>query len=88
MILFDFTQSYDFIQSYIRFYHFYDPTTILNVLARWGHKIVQFFDPDRDFDNYANVSNSYFLIAVPNCLYYKDLTRNFQQTKNTKFFLG
>ena len=44
----------DSTQSYIRSYHFCDPTTILNFLIRWDHKIVQFYDPDRDFDNHGD----------------------------------
>ena len=31
---------------------FCDPATILNFLVRWDHKIVRFYDPDRDFDNH------------------------------------
>ena len=38
--------------SYIRSYHFCDPTTILNFLVRWDCKIVRFYDSDRNFDNY------------------------------------
>ena len=30
--------SYDLIQSYVRSYHFYDPSAILNVLMRWDRK--------------------------------------------------
>ena len=31
---------------------FCDPATILNFFVRWDHKIVRFYDPDRDFDNH------------------------------------
>ena len=43
---------YDSTRSYVRSYHFYDPNAILIVLVRWDHKIVRFYDPDRDFDNH------------------------------------
>ena len=39
--------------SYIRSYHFCYPTTILNFLVRWDRKIVRFYDPDHNFDNYG-----------------------------------
>ena len=42
----------DSTHSYIRSYHFCDPTTILNFLVRWDCKIVRFYDSDRNFDNY------------------------------------
>ena len=32
---------------------FCDPVTILNFLVRWNHKIVRFYDSDRDFDNHV-----------------------------------
>ena len=47
-ILCDPTRSYDPMRSY----HFCDLATILNFLVRWDRKIVRFYDPDRDFDNY------------------------------------
>ena len=40
-------------RSYVRSYHFYDPSAILIVLVRWDRKIVRSYDPDRDFDNHA-----------------------------------
>ena len=49
---YDPTILYDSTRSYVRSYHFYDPNAILIVLVRWDHKIVRFYDPDRDFDNY------------------------------------
>ena len=45
--------SYDPTRSYVRSYHFSDPSAILNVLVRYDHKIVRSYDPDRNFDNYA-----------------------------------
>ena len=41
-ILYDPTQSY----------HFCNPATILNILARWDRKIAWFYDPVRNFDNH------------------------------------
>ena len=32
----------------------HDSGAILNILVKWDHKIVRSYDPDRDFDNYAN----------------------------------
>ena len=43
---------YDPTQSYIRSYHFCDLATILNFLVRLDRKIVQFYDPDCNFDNH------------------------------------
>ena len=37
----------------IRSYHFCDPATILNLLVKWYHKIVHFYDLDHNFDNIA-----------------------------------
>ena len=51
-IPYDPTILYDSTQSYVRSYHFYDPSAILIVLVRWDHKIVRSYDPDRDFDNH------------------------------------
>ena len=45
--------SYDPTRSYVRSYHFSDPSAILNVLVRYDHKIVRSYDPYRNFDNYA-----------------------------------
>ena len=45
--------SYDLIQSYVRSYHFYDPSAILNVLVRWDCKIVRSYDLDRNFNNHV-----------------------------------
>ena len=53
-IPYDLTILCDSTQSYIRSYHFCDPTTILNFLVRWDRKIVQFYDLDRDFDNHGD----------------------------------
>ena len=47
------TILYDSTRSYVRSYHFYDPSAILIVLVRWDRKIVRSYDPDRDFDNHA-----------------------------------
>ena len=44
---------YDSTRSYVRSYHFYDPSTILIVLVRWDRKIVWSYDPDRDFNNHG-----------------------------------
>ena len=46
------TILHDPIRSYLRSYHFYDPSAILNVLVRWDSKIMRSYDPNRDFDNH------------------------------------
>ena len=52
-ILYDPTILCNPTQSYIRPYHFCDSTTILNSLVRWDCKIVQFYNPNHDFDNHT-----------------------------------
>ena len=52
-IPYDPTILYDSTRSYVRSYHFYDPSAILIVLVRWDRKIVQSYDPDRNFDNHG-----------------------------------
>ena len=44
--------SHTILHDPIRFYHFYDPSAILNVLVRWDSKIMRSHDPNRDFDNH------------------------------------
>ena len=39
------TILYDSTQSYVRSYHFYDPSAILIVLVRCDRKIVRSYDP-------------------------------------------
>ena len=46
------TILYNPTQSYVRSDHFYNSSAILNVLVRWDRKIVQSYNPDRDFDNH------------------------------------
>ena len=48
-ILYDSTILYDPTRSY----HFYDPTTILNVLVRRDSKIMRSYNLNHDFDNYG-----------------------------------
>ena len=52
-ILRSYTILHDPTRSYVRSYHFYDPSAILIVLMRWDRKIVRSYDPDRDFDNHG-----------------------------------
>ena len=47
------TILYDFTQSYVRSYHFYDSSVILIVLVRWDRKIVRSYNPYCDFDNHG-----------------------------------
>ena len=53
-----FTILHDPTWSYVWSYHFYDSSAILNVLVRCDRKIVRSYDPDRDFDNHANMKLS------------------------------
>ena len=46
-------ESHTILRSYVRSYHFYDPSAILIVLVRWDRKIVRSYDPDRNFDNHG-----------------------------------
>ena len=50
--------SHMILWSYIWSYHFYDLTTILNVLVRWNCKIVRSYNTDRDFGNHGWNSKS------------------------------
>ena len=43
---------YDSTRSYIRSYHFYNPSAILIILVRWDRKIARSYNLDRDFDNH------------------------------------
>ena len=45
--------KYDPILSYMRSYNIYDPCAILNILVRWGRKIMRFYDPDLNSDNHG-----------------------------------
>lgn len=40
------------MRSYIRSYYFYDPNAILYILKRWNCKVMQFYDPNHDFNNH------------------------------------
>ena len=49
---------YDPTWSYMRSYHFYNPSVILNILVRWDRKIVRSYDLDRDFDNHGFIGGA------------------------------
>ena len=54
MFLVGSVETHTILRSYIRSYHFYDPSAILIVLMRWDRKIVQSYNPDRDFNSHAS----------------------------------
>ena len=53
--------SYMILRFYIRSYHFYDYSAILNVLVIWNRKIVRSYDPNRDFNNHEYKCNYKFV---------------------------